>query len=254
MRDFTFNAYRLYIKAIQSAYHPIMRVVDYLRFEVKPDSFAIIRHDVDRRPLKALRMAQLEYELGIRSTYYFRTKALVFKPWVIRAVKRLGHEIGYHYETLSDTRGDHIAAMKQFIRHLNRIRKYSPVDTVSMHGRPLSSQNNLDLWRNPEIRSMLANKCKLIGEVYLDIDYHDIAYICDTGRNWDTQRSNKRDNVESEIPVRIKNGMELLNALSDKRWEKIFFQIHPERWSENTVEYIVQYIADSGVNLIKKMV
>lgn len=254
MYDFTFDAYRLYLKAIQSAYHTILRFDEYLRLEAKPDSFAIIRHDVDRRPLKALRMAQVEHQLGIRSTYFFRTKAHVFKPWIIRAVKRLGHEIGYHYETLSDAGGDYSAAMQQFVVHLNRLRMYSPVNTVAMHGRPLSRFNNLDLWQVPETRTKLAHECRILGEVYLDVDYRDVAYICDTGRNWDTQRSNKRDHVESEVPVRLKDTMDLMEALSCRRWQKIIFQIHPERWAENALEYMFQIVSDAGVNLIKRVV
>ncbi|MFQ6062769.1 MAG: hypothetical protein ACE5J9_06290 [Methanosarcinales archaeon] len=36
------------------------------------DKFIILRHDVDRKVENALKMAQLENELGIASTYYTR--------------------------------------------------------------------------------------------------------------------------------------------------------------------------------------
>ena len=253
MKDFTFDAYRLYLKTMQSTYKHILRFDEYLRLGRKPVSFAMIRHDVDRRPLKALWMAQLENEMGIRSTYYFRVKPHVFKPSIIKAIKRLGHEIGYHYETLSDAMGDHASALKRFRQNLEMLRLYSRIDTISMHGRPFSSHNNLDLWRDPETRSQLIAECRILGEIYLDIDYHDIAYICDTGRNWDHKRSNKRDFVNTNVHASLKNGMDLLQALKNKRWQKIIFQIHPERWSENDSEYFIQYLNDTCVNLVKKM-
>ena len=107
MPDFTFHAYRRYIEAIRSQYSPILRFDEYLRLEKKPASFALIRHDVDRRPQKALRMARLEKEMGVRSSFYFRTRSHVFHPAIIRAIRRLGHEIGYHYESLVSVGGMH---------------------------------------------------------------------------------------------------------------------------------------------------
>jgi len=253
MRDFTFDAYRLYLDAIQATYTPVLRFDEYLRLGAKPASFALIRHDIDRRPLKALRMAQLENEMGVSSTYYFRAKSHVFKPWIIRAIKRLGHEIGYHYETLSDARGDHADAAERFRQNLKGMRSLSRIDTIAMHGRPFSPHNNLDLWRSPQSRSQLIANYDILGEIYLDIDYRDIAYICDTGRNWDQKRSNKRDLVNTNVRASLKNGVDLIHALKNKRWQKIVFQVHPERWSENETEYFIQYLNDTCVNLVKKL-
>ena len=253
MKDFTLDTYRLYLETIQAGYSRILRFDEYLRLDQQPDSFAMIRHDVDRRPMRALRMAQLENELGVRSTYYFRTKLQVFKPTIIRAIRRLGHEIGYHYETLSDANGDHALGVKQFRQNLSRLRRYSPVNTISMHGRPLSPHNNLDLWHSPEDHEKLATDFDLLGEVYLDIDYSDIAYISDTGRNWDSKRYNQRDFVDTHVDVSLKNGKDLLQALKGRRWQKLVFQIHPERWSNTGSEYFFQYVNDTFVNLVKKL-
>jgi hypothetical protein len=252
MRDFTFDAYRQYLESIQAAYKPVLRFDEYLRLAVKPACFAMIRHDVDRRPLKALRMAQLENQMGIRCTYYFRVKPHVFNPRIIRAIRRLGHEIGYHYETLSDTRGDHAAAAEGFRNNLKRLRLCAPINTIAMHGRPFSPYNNLDLWRSRKSRSQLIDHHDILGEIYLDIDYRDVAYICDTGRNWDQKRSNRRDLVNTNVNASLKNGVALLRAINNKRWQKIVFQVHPERWSENEIEYFLQYLNDSCINLVKK--
>ncbi|WP_269849870.1 hypothetical protein [Methanosarcina horonobensis] len=71
-----------------------------------PERFVLLRHDVDRMPGRALATAQIEHELGIKATYYFRTSENVFKPDIIRQIRDMGHEIGYHYETLSEAKGD----------------------------------------------------------------------------------------------------------------------------------------------------
>lgn len=56
----------------------------------------ILRHDVDERPQNALKMAHIEYRLGIRATYYFRILKISNDPDVIAEIVRMGHEIGYH--------------------------------------------------------------------------------------------------------------------------------------------------------------
>jgi hypothetical protein len=65
------------------------------------DKGFIIRHDVDRKPLKALQMAEIENELGVKSIYFFRNKKSVFVPDVMKKIAEMGHSIGYHYENLS---------------------------------------------------------------------------------------------------------------------------------------------------------
>ncbi len=69
------------------------------RQELADSRFVILRHDVDYDPQTAKAMAFIERLLGARSTFYFR--------WVteerdaVEYVKRAGHEVGLHYETLA---------------------------------------------------------------------------------------------------------------------------------------------------------
>jgi hypothetical protein len=59
----------------------------------------ILRHDVDQHPRSALRMAAIESELGIRSSWYFRWRTA--HPAVVRSVKEDGFQVGLHYETMT---------------------------------------------------------------------------------------------------------------------------------------------------------
>jgi hypothetical protein len=58
-----------------------------------------LRHDVDQYPASALRMAAIEQELGIRSTWYFRWRTA--HPAVVSAIREAGHDVGLHFETLT---------------------------------------------------------------------------------------------------------------------------------------------------------
>jgi hypothetical protein len=61
-------------------------------------SVIALRHDVDRSPNYALKTAQIEHDLGIRGSYYFRIVPESFDAGIIERIAELGHEIGYHYE------------------------------------------------------------------------------------------------------------------------------------------------------------
>jgi hypothetical protein len=239
---------------IKDKYKKILTVEDYLNLKIKPDVFCIIRHDVDRNPVAALKMSKIEKELSVRSTYYFRLKNNTFIPDVFMEIHSLGHEIGYHYECLSDSNGDIDKALLLFEEALNRFKQYLPIRTICMHGRPLSGSDNRNMWVSKVNHDLLNNKYGLLGEVYLDIDYSDILYVSDTGRNWVNNRSNIYDIVDSKIKLNFKNGSELLKYLSGKPHSKLIFQTHPERWTDNVIDYIAQVTKDIAINTIKKII
>ena len=106
-------------------------------------------------------MAELEHELGIQSTYYFRVP-YTFKPDIIGKIRGLGHEVGYHYEVLSKANGDYEKAVELFEQELNEFRKICEVKTICMHGSPLSKYDNRDLWTRYDFRDF-----GIVGEAYL---------------------------------------------------------------------------------------
>lgn len=65
----------------------------------------ILRHDVDYSIEKALQIAELEAQLGLRSTYFILLSGLFYNPLAPkgrRALTRIaefGHEIGLHFDT-----------------------------------------------------------------------------------------------------------------------------------------------------------
>ena len=251
MRDFTLQAYERYLLAIKRSYPKIIRFSEYFNSNPKPENFCLLRHDVDRKPLNALKMAKLENSVGVKATYCFRTKKHTFKPGIISKISRMGHEIAYHYESLSDVNGNMERAIKDFEKNLSMLRKIVPVSTIAMHGRPFKPYDNRDIWKVEENRENLEKKYNLTGEIYLDIDYADIAYINDTGRNWNSTKSNLRDKVNSKIKTDFSSGQRLLNYLNNEPHPKLIFQIHPERWSDNYFEYIVQFLKDKSINVVK---
>lgn len=252
MKDFTLAAYQLYLEALKKNDYKFLLFRDFMGKSVT-GKICLIRHDIDRKPGNALKMAQLEKSMGIKATYYFRCKSNVFKPQIISAIEKMGHEIGYHYESLSDTNGNYNLALEDFAKHLDEFRKIARIDTISMHGRPLKPYDNRDLWKHQNNHSLLKSRFGLLGEVYLDIDYTDIAYINDTGRNWTSGEANRRDKVDSKIEADFKDRDALLAYLKGTPHHKVVFQIHPERWAADNLEWLIQYNKDFAINMAKRI-
>ena len=252
MMDFTLKIYKEYLLALKFQEICFLRFEEYIPMKTKPGSFCLIRHDVDRFPGRALKMAKLENSIGVRSTYYFRKKPWVFKPAIIKEILNLGHEVGYHYENLSDAGGNLELGMNEFKKNLKEFRELAPCKTISMHGRPLNKFDNRLLW-NLDNHKFLLEELGVLGEIYLDIDYSEMAYISDTGRNWNSKTANKRDQVDSNVTCDFKNSKELLSYFKNGFKKKICFQVHPERWVDNLFLWCVQYSTDFSANSLKSL-
>lgn len=140
--DFTLNKYRELCNTISNSEYSSLTLEEYFSERELPDKFIIVRHDVDDEPEYTLKMARLEHELNIKSTYYFRTNKNVFVGGIIREVKNLGHEIGYHYEVLDETFGNYEEAIALFGHNLNKFKPFYDVKTIAQHGSPLIGNLN----------------------------------------------------------------------------------------------------------------
>ena len=245
--DFTLDKYVSLLKVIQFHDIPVYSVKQWIENPRAKGIF--IRHDVDRLPGNALKMAKLENQYDISSTYYFRITQASFKPDIIKQIAGLGHEIGYHYEDLSLAKGEYKEAIRLFDKHLKTIRQIVPVKTIAMHGRPLSKVNNLDLWKHDDF-----NRFDLIGEAFLSINYSDIYYFTDTGRSWDEKKNNLRDFTKSGKGCQnIQNTNDLIQFIEAHKRNNIAIVAHPERWNNNRFYWLLYYGFDFTVNIIKKI-
>ena len=59
----------------------------------------ILRHDVDQHPASVLPMLEIECDLGVRATWYFRWRTADAR--IIARVRAAGGDVGLHYETLT---------------------------------------------------------------------------------------------------------------------------------------------------------
>jgi len=225
MPDFTAARYESICRALaESGYRPVtMR--EYVA-GARPGKHVLIRHDVDRTIYPALDMARLEHRYGIRSTYYVRYKNHILDRAAIARIAELGHEIGYHYETLDTARGDYEMALEIFRQELLDLRRDFDISTIAMHGNPLSRLNNRDLWKRYDFRSL-----GLTGEAYLSVDFDEIPYFSDSGRSWD-ERYKIHDTVAQTGPrLAVRDTGGLVALIRSGRLRSLYILAHPIIWT-----------------------
>lgn len=248
-RDFTFDMYeKLLETGLESGYEHIT-VREYLSSDELPERFVIHRHDVDRKPENALTMARLEAEHGISSTYYFRTIDKTFKPEIIAEIESMDHEIGYHYEDMDRADGDVERAHELFSKQLERLRKHATIDTVCMHGNPLTAYDNREMWNG----SVGFKTYELLGEAYLSMDFVDVTYFSDTGRNWRDGRLKVKDNPvgESKKAMQVDTTDQLCEIIFSTDVSRLCVLSHPNRWANTFGEYLIELSKDKVTNLGK---
>ncbi|MBX0323157.1 hypothetical protein EGH21_08965 [Halomicroarcula sp. F13] len=249
-RDFTDDAYAALLDTALDAGYDFLTVREYVRRESLPDRFLILRHDVDRKPENSVRFARIEAERDVSSTYYVRTIEKVFDPEKIERLEALGHEVGYHYEDLDRADGDVEAARASFADHLARLREYATVDTVCMHGNPLTPHDNRDMWADPTDLEPYG----LVGEAYLSMDFTDVTYFSDTGRTWRDGALKIKDHTmgEGEKRVGADSTADLRALLRSHRVDRACLLTHPNRWADSTPELVAEAAKDAITNVGKR--
>lgn len=243
--DLTLNNYRSLCQAIVKRQSDC-RFITYLKCSDK-DNFIILRHDVDRKPKRALRMAILESNLGIQSTYFFRITNNSFSPAIMKMIESLGHEIGYHYEDLASSKGDVQLAVDKFIKHIYLIREHVKVQTICSHGSPLSKIDNRDICNYLSFIDL-----GILGDASISIK--SAKYFTDTGGAWGS-KFNIRDTVKNEpISPYVTTTIDIIKYITNLNQGSLYFNCHPERWTKHYIESGCQFIIDNIINAIKRIV
>ena len=99
LKDFTLKSY---VKLLQYL-NQIYKIVPFCEIPREDVPYLILRHDMDISLLAALKMAKIERDLGVKSTYFVLFSSRFYNVLegnnvsILRQISKLGHEIGLHY-------------------------------------------------------------------------------------------------------------------------------------------------------------
>lgn len=242
----------------------------------------ILRHDVENDYHKALTFAQVQNRLGIRGSYYFRLFPVDGNDAIIRQIAGLGHEVGYHYDDLTECRGSYPAAIGRFAANLNHLRQFGEVTTMAMEGAPMSRYDNRQLWltnlheklaghpapaslslpllpsHHPELPHYDYHQFGIVAEPYFDLDFNQLFYLTDTGRRWDGWRVSLRDKVPQQQKW-IRQGLvfqttaDIIRAANEGTLPRnLMITFHPQRWNDKPLPWIKELVVQRTKNLVKR--
>lgn len=171
--SFTYRFYSELVSLLKTCGYTF---VDYHNY-TNASKCVILRHDIDNSIEMAVSIAELEYKLGVKATYFTLLRTDFYNPSSkgslegLRKIQSLGHEIGLHFDELAYEAGINVVeAIKKEASILSDIIG-GPITTVSMH-RP--SQKTLDANYN------LSPMVNSYGKTF----FNDFKYLSDSRRRW----------------------------------------------------------------------
>ncbi len=260
--DFTLQVYKGLIESLQKQGFSFQT---YYQFLQKPENRSIIlRHDVDKLPGNSLEFGNILNEFGIRGSFFFRIIPESYDEDIIKKIAALGHEVGYHYEDIDLTskmlrrrnKKDRLLiediidlAIKNFEKNLEKIRKVAQVNTICMHGSPLSKYDNRLLWEKYTYKDF-----GIIGEPYFDIDFSQVLYLTDTGRRWDGNKVSIRDKTDIKTKYSFHSTKDIIKAAeAGKLPQQVMMNFHPQRWVAEPLPWIKELILQNAKNVVKRI-
>jgi len=183
--EFTYEHYKECIKSAKKLGFSFYTMHDFL--DKKPKSkFILMRHDIDLSLKSALKIAEIENSLKIKSTYFIRTNGIfnVFSgknSAIVRKISELGHEIGIHYDSDITVKKDFVKEMMEIKRDIEKIIKKRIFGTSLHKVKKSGIKNEINKLNFAE---EYLNDLELEYDAYSDIFIRKMKYISDSARKW----------------------------------------------------------------------
>ncbi len=217
--DFTYKTYKKILLKFLSG-HKNLTFSDFKRPKINYERFFIIRHDIDYCLEKALKMAEIDNSLSIRSTFFLQLSSPYYNLFddksynIINKILSLKHEIGLHYDVNNyETRNKY--NLKKEINILSSLISRK-VSSISMH--------------NPGINGLKLIKHQNLINAYSNMFKKNINYYSDSAGSW---RNSTYDFLTSEIVPK-----------------KVQFLFHPIFWDSSKGDRYIRL--DNFINAKKK--
>jgi hypothetical protein len=225
IEDFTEENYRRLIELAKSKY----KFITYAEVKDYKNDVILLRHDVDFSIHRALKLAGIEAELNVFSTFFLYPHSTMYNllekevSGIVREIIRLGHKIGLHFEpAYYDLEVSELPGFKKYLQIEKQLLMDmfdTDVDVFSFH--------------NPDIGGWMAYEeyetCGMVNTYsrYIKDNYF---YCSDSNGYWRYTRL--EDLLSGED---LLNGDDLLSRedLLNGDERKLQILLHPEWWVPN---------------------
>jgi hypothetical protein len=229
--DFSYNVYCSLLKVFSKT-HEFVTFKDFST--VKHDgSFLILRHDIDMSPEAALKMAEIERELGVKAAYFILFSASWYNLFdgdyiqFPRKLTEMGHEVGLHYDASV----------------LERINNDNPLEVLLSQSRILSDLSGVEIksiaMHNPSISGDDPFRDSPFINVYHEDYTQRIAYFSDSCGAWRNSFASYLRKQKFPPQMHLLIHPEFWGPQSRNRWDVLEHLIDAKvKVSRNNGEYI----------------
>ena len=221
MNRFSYVEYTNIINLIKSH----LSIKDFSDIGEYTKSFCVIRHDIEYSIDRALKMAELEYDLGISSTYTVQLRNNTYNALsekninAVKEIKKLGHYIGLHQNPPRMSKSELVDYILRDIETLEYCYNFE-IDRFAFH-RP-----NV----NPQLLSWYVKIEDLIncnGELFFEYvegplpEDLNVTYLSDSNHQW-----------KYGYPIQF----------DFEKVRKLQLLIHPFSWTETGFENFANFV------------
>ena len=203
-------------------------IKDFKVIDDKPTVF--LRHDVDFHLFDITNLSKIEFDLGIKSTYYIllTSQYNIFERenlMVLKTIVEQGHDIGLHYDLMEYPVNNFEKSLSRLnfeIDILNRILDIN-ISTIVMH-QPHTGMEDIFKKNSNYIHP------------HNDFFKNEVEYISDSCRAWRNEN--------------------LLNCFSDIHPQNVQLNLHPEIWlgdQKNRIDFLNNTLLTNLTSPILKM-
>ena len=172
--EFTYAAYRELITLLKNEGYRFCGYFDH----VGNDKRVILRHDIDYCVEQAVKLARVEQEMGVSSTYFVLLRTDFYNPAskrtldMVRQIHDMGHEVGLHFDEVAyqGCSAEELPALIHYEAKLLGDICGFPIRSFSMH-RP----NQLTLAKDLQVEGLVNS----YGEEF----FRQFKYLSDSRRN-----------------------------------------------------------------------
>lgn len=176
------ESYEKLLKKTASKYtfEKINNTLNELELFEKDKPVCFLRHDIDFSPVNAARMAALEKQLGICSTYTVLLSGVYYNPFekhvrkLIKEIKSYGHEVGLHFDPTVHDISDEASLAEHIKKEASALENLvdAPISMFSFHNTTEFSMN----CKEREYGGLL--------NAYSNFFHNDVEYTSDSNGYW----------------------------------------------------------------------
>ena len=188
-------------------YKKILSMFDFVDFTELTEGKAVLRHDVEYSPKRALEIAKIDAEHNIKSSFFFQVLSTCYNLFsvdnreIVYEILSMGHKIGLHVycSFVSDYKLNDLES--EILKQKNLINSVVKVDRFCLH-RP-------KLWMLEQNDDYICDMLNAYGKSYFNYPKpKHVKYFADSMHQWKYGYPSYKN-------------------------DKIQINIHPDSWSKN---------------------